>query len=132
MQPFDPARTIPRLAAAISAAVAGVYVLIATDVITVMEDQATESAVPPVAAAVMFAALAAGLALAPSRRVLRAGVALQVLAIALYFMIAAERTPSVEAWGLGLKVVQALLLVLLLSRLVPRHLRHAPGPHPAP
>jgi hypothetical protein len=66
-------------------------------------------------AAAAFALLTVLLALTPSRPVLLAGAGLQVLVIAGYVAIAAERTPAFEAWGLSLKALQVALLIALVS-----------------
>ncbi|HEX2863206.1 MAG TPA: hypothetical protein VHN99_01450, partial [Deinococcales bacterium] len=41
------------------------------------------------------------------------GAAFQLAVIAAYFQVAPNRTPPYEAWGLGLKAAQAVLLGLL-------------------
>jgi hypothetical protein len=108
------------LAAAIAGAAAIVYVLIAINIITVMEDQADEAPVPPLVAAGLLAAVSVLLCLTGRRGVLIGGAAVQVFLIVLYFLIAGEREPAFEAWGIGLKVAQTAVLALLAWLLLTR------------
>jgi phosphatidylserine synthase len=103
-----------RIAAAGSLMVAGVYGLIAIDVITVMEDQATTSPAPPLVAAAAFTMLAVLLLLSARRGVLLFGVVLQATSIAVYLMVSTRREPAFEEWGIGLKITQLLLLSLFV------------------
>ncbi len=112
---------LQRLAAAVSLVVAAVYALIATDVITVLEDQATESPGPPLVAAGAFAILGLLLLVSARRVVLLSGVAIQVVSIVMYLLVGAERVPAFEAWGIGLKVVQLLLLAVFVGLLRSRN-----------
>lgn len=101
------------LAAAGSALVALAYVLIGFGFIAVVDDQA--GIVPPmVIAGVLFAALAVLLALSGSRWIFGAGAALLTLVLVGYVAIAPERSPTYEAQGVLLKVLQALLLGLFV------------------
>ncbi len=54
------------------------------------------------------------LLLTSSRRIVYIlGAVLQVVCLVGYFLIAPDRTPSYEEWGIAIKVVQALALVAL-------------------
>jgi hypothetical protein len=112
-------RIIRFAAIAGSALAAAVYVFIATDVITVIEDQQSASPAPLVVAAALFALLAVLLVRTTRRSVLIGGIALQVIVLAGYLMIASERTPAFEAWGIAQKVLQGALLVMLVALLLP-------------
>ncbi len=111
--------------AAGAALMAAVYVLIATNVITVMEDQATASPVPPIVAAALLGTFATALLVSHRRAVLAGGAGLQVVMILLYLLVGTERVPAFEPWGVGLKVAQLVVLALLLALLLPR--RHPAG-----
>jgi hypothetical protein len=127
MPPPSNPRLIRYLAATLAAAAAAVYVLVAANVITVMEGQADEAPVPPILAAVLLVAVAVLLVRSDRRGVLIGGLGVQVFLIAFYFVVATERDPAFEAWGIGLKVTQgavlALLAWLLLSRATAGQLR---------
>ncbi|MEJ2218626.1 MAG: hypothetical protein P8099_18715 [Gemmatimonadota bacterium] len=59
--------------------------------------------------------LGAGLLFFFERRLLwLLGALFQVFAIAMYFVVAPQRTPPYEAWGVSLKVAQVALLVALV------------------
>lgn len=120
MQAQSNPKLIRYLAAMIAGAAAAVYVLIAANVITVTEGQAEEAPVPPIVAALLLVAVAVLLVRTDRRGVLIGSLAVQVFLIAFYFLVATERVPAFEAWGIGLKVAQgavlALLAWLLLSR----------------
>jgi hypothetical protein len=105
------------LAAGVASVVALLYLLIGFDVITVVEDQATAGAAPVFIAGLVFAALAVLLVTA-SRPVLVGGAVLQVVVLVMYVVVSSERIPAFEAWGLGLKALQVVLLVALTSMLV--------------
>jgi hypothetical protein len=106
------------VAAGVAGVVAVLYLLIGFDVITVVEDQAAVGAAPVFMAGVLFAALAVLVLVTPSRPVLVAGAALQVVVLVMYLVVSSERIPAFEAWGVGLKALQAGLLVALVSMLV--------------
>jgi hypothetical protein len=107
------------VAAAASALVAVIYLLIGFSIVSVVDDQA--GLVPPMLiAAAVFAALAVLLMLSTSRLVLIAGAALQVLVLAGYVAIASERTPAYEAWGITVKAVEAFLLIVFVYLAVQR------------
>ena len=58
--------------------------------------------------------LAVVLAVSSARWVLAAGAALQILVLVGYVVVASERTPAYEAWGITSKVLQVLLLAALV------------------
>jgi hypothetical protein len=106
------------------------YLLLGLSVIRVVDGQAAGEVVPPLLiAAGLFAVLALLVARTSRRSVLLAGAALQILVIVGYVVIAAERTPAFEPWGVGLKVVQVLLLGALLY-LAARSTADRPGRGP--
>jgi hypothetical protein len=47
-------------------------------------------------------------------------VLLQVVVLGMYVVVAGERTPAYEAWGLGMKAAQFGFLIALLTMLVRR------------
>jgi hypothetical protein len=105
------------LAAGLCAAVAGLYVLIYAGVLSVGEATSGELGILGFAAGV-FAVLAA-LLWRLRGRLLWAGVAvLQVLVIAAYLAISAEREPPFEVWGISIRVLQVALLATLVGLLV--------------
>jgi hypothetical protein len=99
--------------AAGTAAVGALYLLIAIDTIAVPGVAGVEEgpAVPLLIAGGLFLLLAGLAALRPHRAVWIAGAALQLLLIAGYVAVSAERDPAFEAWGLSLKAMQVALLV---------------------
>lgn len=114
-------RTLVRfVAAAISGAAAIVYVLIATNVVTVMEDQTAEAPVPPIVAASLLAVVAGLLVRSDRPGVLIGAMSIQAFLIIFYFLVAIEREPAFEAWGIGLKIAQTAVLLLLTWLLVTR------------
>lgn len=112
--------------AGVAGMLAVLYLLIGVGVITVVEDQAASDPAPPFIAGGLFAVLAVLLLITAGRGVLIAGVLLQVVVLGMYVVIASERTPAYEAWGLGMKAVQVGLLAALLTMLV-RRSRSAQG-----
>lgn len=112
------------VAAGVAGLVAVLYLLIGVQVITVMEGQAEAGTAPVLIAGVLFAVLAVLLAVSGARWVLFAGTALQVLVLVMYLVVAAERVPAFEAWGLGVKALQVSLLAAFVVMLR-RHTRQA-------
>ncbi len=118
--PEDPRQRLRRrvrlAAGALALANAMVYALIGAGVARVVDDTAGADV-----SLTTFGALAGGAFLlgavllwATDRRVLwLLGAAFQLFAIGAYLGVAPQRTPSFEPWGVSLKVVQALLLVML-------------------
>jgi hypothetical protein len=106
------------VAAGVAGLVAVLYLLIGFDVITVVQDQAEAGAAPVVIAGVLFAALAAALLVTASRGVFVAGAVLQIVVLAMYLVVSAERVPAFEGWGLAIKALQAGLLAAFIVMLV--------------
>ncbi len=110
-------RTIRYLAAVLSAGIAAVYLLIGFDVIKVVDTN------PPDMPSLLPFGLMSGaafllgailLAVFDRRILWTLGGLFQVAVIAMYVAVAPQRDPSYEAWGIGLKVVQAILLLALV------------------
>ncbi len=109
-------RAMRYLAATLSAGAAVVYVLIGFEVIKVVDHNP-----PDMPSLLPFGLLSGGafllgavLLLLFDRRILwLLGGLFQVGAIAMYFVVAPQRDPSYEPWGIGLKVVEVGLLVSL-------------------
>ncbi|TVR22851.1 MAG: hypothetical protein EA389_13095 [Ilumatobacter sp.] len=108
-------RVIRLVTATLAATSAVIYVLIGVDAVTVIEDQAETSAAPLFVAAALFGVLAVLLVITSARSVLIGGAVLQVAVLLGYVAIAVERTPAYEAWGIGQKVLQAVILVALVE-----------------
>jgi hypothetical protein len=123
---MDPNPTLDRiryLAAGGAVLVAVLYLLIAIDVVTVVDDQAAADATPLYVAAALFVLLAVGLVSTRRRAVYAVGAGLQLLVIVGYLVIAADRIPSFEAWGIAVKIIQVGLLtafIYLMVRQTPR------------
>jgi hypothetical protein len=105
-------RRMQRIAAAGCALVAVGYLLTGTGLIAVTADQPPGAIPPLLIAAALFGALALGSLRGARRGLWIAGAALQMLVIAGYVAVAAERTPPYEVWGVTLKVLQVALLVV--------------------
>jgi hypothetical protein len=108
--------TLRRAAAALCGVIAAIYVLIGFEVVTVVEetDEPADMVVFGLGAASIFAVGAVLLVTVDRRMVWFAGAALQVMIIAMYVSVGAERTPAFEAWGLTLRVMQLVLLAALV------------------
>lgn len=109
--------SLRRLGALICVGIASVYALIGLEVVTVATDGDAEIdiAVFGFGAAAIFL-LGAALLLTVDRKPLWAlGAALQVMVVAMYIGVSSDRTPSFEAWGLGLRVPQLVLIGILLA-----------------
>jgi hypothetical protein len=111
--------TVRRAAAALCAVIATVYVLIGLEVVTVVEEteeveEAADMLVFGLGAAAIFVLGAALLLAVDRRRFWFAGAALQVMIIAMYVSVGAERTRAFEAWGIALRVMQLVLLAALV------------------
>jgi hypothetical protein len=108
-------RTVRYLAAIASAATAALYFGIGAGILTVVEasPDAPDLFEFGVAAGGAFV-VGAVLLLAFDRRVLWVlGAALQVGVIVMYVVVASERTPPFEAWGLLIKLLQVVVLIAL-------------------
>jgi hypothetical protein len=106
--------------AGVAGVIAVLYLLIGVEAITVVEDQAASDPAPVFIAGGLFAVLAVLLLVTTSRVTLVSGVLLQVVVLGMYMVVAGERTPAYEAWGLGMKAAQFGLLIALLTMLVRR------------
>jgi hypothetical protein len=114
-------RRVRYSAAALAGLTAGLYVLIATSAVSVIDPAAVADArhdqlafATPAATAY---ALGAVLLLIPrfDRRIVWAlGALLQVGVIFMYFSVAPDREPSFEPWGITIRIVQLLLLAALV------------------
>ena len=105
-----------RLAALLCAGIAGVYVLIGTEVVTVSRptDAEVDIGVFGFGAARIFL-IGMALLLRTDRRVLWAlGAVLQLMIAAMYVGVSSDRDPAFEAWGLGLRVPQLVLFGILV------------------
>jgi hypothetical protein len=100
-------RTVRHVAAALSALVASVYLLIGFDVIRVVDAQATTAGelLPfGLVAGGAFALGAVLLVALDARPLWLVGAAFQVIVLVLYVVVAPERTPPFEIWGVLLRV----------------------------
>jgi hypothetical protein len=110
-------RLVRFVAAGLSAATAVVYLMIGLGVVSVVDQTAAGAPdlLPFGLAAGAAYALGAFLLVALDRRALWAiGSILQVGVIAMYIVVAPNRDPSFEAWGLAIKGMQLVLLGALL------------------
>jgi uncharacterized protein len=105
-----------RFAALLCAGIAGVYVLIGTEVVTVSRPTDAEVDIGVFgfgAAAIFLVGLV--LLLRTDRRVVWGlGAALQLMIAAMYVGVSSDRDPAFEAWGLGLRVPQLILFGILV------------------
>jgi phosphatidylserine synthase len=126
-------RPIRRLAAGLCVAVSGMYLLIGTQVVTVIDEPGDQPgfAIP---AAIVFAIGAVLLITLDRLAVWAVGAALQVPFIAMYLAVAAERTPTFEAWGISIRVLQVAILAALLRLVASGVTKHRALHHrlPAP
>ena len=115
--PVDTGRRVVRyLAAFLSAGAAVVYLLIGFEVIRVVDIKPTDMSSMlgfGLASGGAFLLGAVLLLLFDRRALWVLGGIFQVMAIVMYFAVAPQRDPSFEPWGIGLKVIQAVLLVAL-------------------
>jgi hypothetical protein len=102
-------------AIAIAAVVTVLYVVVGAEIVKVdgVAEVETGPAVPLLIAAGAFGVLTIALALHPRPFVYLAGIALDVLVIVGYFVVAPSRHPSFEVWGLSIKAIELGLLVVL-------------------
>ncbi len=109
-------RALRYLAAALSIAMAAVYLLIGLEVIKVVDGPSSDAPSMLVFGGLSAAAFVVGAVLLTvfDRRILWAlGGLFQIFAIAMYFAVAPQRDPSYEPWGIGLKIGQGVLLLAL-------------------
>jgi hypothetical protein len=103
-----------RAAAVTTLVIAAVYGLIFAGVVSVGRAEAGELGILGVAGGVHLV-LAAGLWVWPRRLLLAGTAVLQVLLGAMYLAIAPERDPSYEVWGLTIRALSVLLVILLVA-----------------
>lgn len=122
--------TIRRAAAALCGVIAAVYVLIGLEVVTVVEEteEEVDMVVFGLGAASLFLVGAVLLLAVDRRAVWFAGAALQVMVIAMYISVGAERTPAFEAWGISLRVMQLVLLAALVYLATRPRVEQVPEP----
>ena len=109
-------RTIRFVAAAFAGAMAAIYFLIGLGVLTVVEGQSTDASLLGFGAMAGSAfLLGAFLLLATDRRWLWIlGALLQVFVVVGYVMVASDRTPAFEVWGITLRIIQIPLFAALV------------------
>lgn len=120
--PAAPARLYPaasRAAAALSALIAVLYLLLGTGVLDLGEAESGELGIL-VAAGVVHLLLAVVLWLRPWRWLLAIVVLMQLALAGMYVAIAPERDPSFEVWGLTVRGLSLLLVVALVLAMLPR------------
>jgi hypothetical protein len=104
-------RKIRIFAGALSGLTAVIYFLIGFNVVSVVENA---DQLFGIFAGVAYA-FGAWLLLAYDRRTLWIlGAILQVFVIFTYFDLASQRTPAFEAWGILLRIAQAIILIALV------------------
>jgi hypothetical protein len=109
-------RTVRHLAAALSAAMAGIYFLIGLGVLDVGGGSGDDAGFLIVFGAMAGSAFALGtvLLLATDRRWLWIlGAVFQVFVFWAYVDVARQRTPPFETWGITLRIIQVPLLLAL-------------------
>jgi hypothetical protein len=111
------ARPMRLLATGLCGVIAGLYLLIYAGVLSVGEATGGELGILGFAAGV-FAVLALLLWRVHARLLWAAVAVLQVLVIAAYVAISAEREPPFEVWGISIRVLQVALLATLVGLLV--------------
>lgn len=129
----DHVRALRHLAAALAAATAVLYAVIASGVVTVLDGPAAEVAATQLSFALPAAvtyAVGVLLLLRYDRWIVwTLGAVLQVMVVAAYFNVASERIPAFETWGITIRVLQVALLVVLVALAIrPRSPQH---PEPA-
>jgi hypothetical protein len=106
-------QTIRYVAAALAGLISLLYLLIGLQVVSVI-DQTEDQAGFAIPAAIAFA-LGAALLLAMDRRIVWiAGALLQIGMIVMYFVVAPDRSPNFELWGVLIRILQVPLLAALL------------------
>jgi hypothetical protein len=122
-------RTIRHVAAGLAAAMATIYYLIGAGVLTVVTGQADDPSMLGFGAAAGSAfLLGAILLVAFDRRMLWiVGGVFQVLVMIMYFVVAPERSPAFEVWGIVLRILQVPLFASLVYLALHPAERH---PHP--
>jgi hypothetical protein len=103
-----------RAAAVTTLAIAAIYALIFAGVLSVGRADTGELGILGVAAAVHLL-LAIGLWTWPRRTLLAGTAVVQLLSGAMYVAIAPDRAPSFEVWGLTIRALSLVLVVLLVA-----------------
>jgi hypothetical protein len=112
----DPRQSALQKVAALGAvAIAGLYAVTGTGLVAVSENQPPGAVPPLLIAAVLFLVLAVLLVRKQRRWVWVAGAGLQALLIVLYLVVAADRVPAFEAWGVTVKLLQVGMLGALVG-----------------
>jgi len=107
-------RAMRRTAAGICVVVAAIYLAIAAELTSIGPSDEMDLVVFGVGAAAIFLVGAALLLTQDRRPLWAAGAALQLMIGAMYLAVSSDRVPAFEVWGLGLRVLQVPLLVLLV------------------
>ena len=133
IEPVDPVvfrrQRVRTFAAAMAACASFIYFLIGLRVVSVIQNP-EEQVGFGFAAGAGFAVAALLILSVDQRSLWVAGAVLQVLIIFMYFILAAERVPEFEVWGILLRIVQVPLLVAVtyLAIRPGGHARHAKVP----
>lgn len=106
-------RMVRYVAAGLAGATAFVYLLIGLKVVTVIEPD-TGQPVFGILAALGWSLGVVLLLVIERRWVWVVGAVLQAFTILMYFNLASERTPAYEEWGIVIRVLQVVLLVVLV------------------
>jgi hypothetical protein len=104
------ANALQRVATAGAVVLAALYTVTGLGLVAVTENQPPGAVPPLLVAAGLFVVLAALLVSGEHRWVWVAGAGLQVLLIVMYLIVAADRSPAFEAWGVTVKLLQIGLL----------------------
>jgi hypothetical protein len=110
------AATMRRLAAGATGLMALIYLLIYAGALSIGEATSGDLGILGIAGLV-FAAMALLLWFVDAPLVLGLVAAVQVPVFAMYLAVAPERDPSFELWGVSLRVLQVVVVVLLLMSL---------------
>jgi hypothetical protein len=113
-RPTIGATTLRRLAAGTTGLMAVIYLLIFAGILSIGEATTGDLGILGVAGLV-FVGMSLLLCFVDRPLVVGAVAAVQVPVFAMYLAIAPERDPSFELWGVSLRVLQVVLVVLLLS-----------------
>jgi hypothetical protein len=113
-RPTIGATTLRRLAAGTTGLMAVIYLLIFAGILSIGEATTGDLGILGVAGLV-FVGMSLLLWFVDRPLVVGAVAAVQVPVFAMYLAIAPERDPSFELWGVSLRVLQVVLVVLLLS-----------------
>jgi hypothetical protein len=107
-------RVMRRTAAGLCGVIAAVYLAIAPGASSMESTEEMSLVGFGVGAASIFLIGAALLLTLDRRPLWAAGAALQLMIVAMYVAVSADRTPAFEAWGIGIRVLQVPLLVHLV------------------